>query len=326
MRYFLALDAGGTKTACVLADEERELARVRSGTIKVLRADVELARHNLEQLLSKVVQQSGVDLRSISRTCIGTSGASVPFVTKWIHDNLQSRVSGEVEICGDEVIALDAAFQGGSGVLVIAGTGSNIVGRSLSGQLAGAGGTGPILADEGSGHWIGHQALRRAFRALDERRPTELINDVLRFWKLPRVEDLIGKANATDTPDFSTLTPIVVAAAERGDQVAQEVLQWGGEELARMVLLVMERLVEIDGLSEDNVPGVAFTGSVVKNVLPLRFAMIGALKRKHPTVHILAEAVDPVQGALWRARHAGEQNTALRSPVYSHLDWRAMQL
>ncbi len=302
MQYFLALDAGGTKTDCVLADEERQLVRVQEGTIKVLRADVELARRNLESLLAKVAKESGVDLKCVVQTCIGTSGSSVPFVAKWIHDNLQSRVGGEVELCGDEIIALDAAFHGGSGVLVIAGTGSNIVGRSKSGKLTGAGGTGPVLADEGSGHWIGHQALRHAFRALDERRPSRLLDDVLHFWSLARIEDLIGKANAADAPDFSTLTPLVVAAAENGDQVAQEVLELGGRELARQVLLVIDRIREMDDLTEDAVPSVAFTGSVVKNVHQVRSAMILALKEKYPSVCVLPEAVDPVLGALWRAR------------------------
>lgn len=302
MQYFLAIDAGGTKTDCVLADEERQLVRVQEGTIKVLRADVELAQRNLESLLARVSQESGIDLRSVTRTCLGTSGGSVPFVVKWIRDNLQSRVGGEVELCGDEVIALDAAFHGGSGVLVIAGTGSNIVGRSLSGKLTGAGGTGPVLADEGSGHWIGHQALRHAFRALDERRPSRLIDDVLRFWNLGSVEELIGKANAADAPDFSTLTPLVVAAAEDGDQVAQGVLELGGRELARQVLLVIDHIREMDGLTRDAVPSVAFTGSVVKNVHQVRTAMISALKEKYPSVQVLPQAVDPVMGALWRAR------------------------
>jgi N-acetylglucosamine kinase-like BadF-type ATPase len=37
MSFFLALDAGGTKTDYVLADETRELERVRTGTIKRMR-------------------------------------------------------------------------------------------------------------------------------------------------------------------------------------------------------------------------------------------------------------------------------------------------
>lgn len=302
MRYFLALDAGGTKTTCILADEERELARVQEGTIKILRANPELARRNLELLLTKVSRESGVDLRSITRTCIGTSGASVPYVVQWLQDNLETRVGGELEICGDEVIALDAAFRGGSGVLVIAGTGSNVVGRSSSGELTGAGGTGPALADEGSGHWIGHQSLRRAFRARDERRPCCLIDEVLRYWKLERIEDLIGKANAAVAPDFSTLTPLVVAAAERGDQVAQEVLKFGGEELARLVLLVIDHLREIDGPTKDTVPDVAFIGSVLQNVTLVRTAMVSTIAKKYPTVNVFPEAVDAATGALWRAR------------------------
>lgn len=301
MNYFLALDSGGTKTECVLADEERELARVRAGTIKVLRAEEELAGENLKSLLDQVEQVSGIDLKKVNQTCVGTSGGSVPHVVQWIRDNLKARVGGEIEICGDEVIGLDAAFPGQPGILVIAGTGSNIVGRSASGVLTGAGGTGPALADEGSGHWIGHQALRHAFRALDERRPCILIDEVIRHWELASIEELIGKANTIDT-DFSTLTPIVVSAAEQNDAVAQEVLRLGGVELARYVLLVIRHLREVEDFPEEKVPSVALVGSVAKNVHQVRDAMTAALKERHPFIQVLPGVVDPIQGALWRAR------------------------
>lgn len=302
MRYFLALDAGGTKTECVLADEEREIVRVHDGTIKVLRADVEVARKNLDSLLGKLVAASGVNLKTITATCIGTSGSTVPYVVQFLKENLQARVGGELEICGDEMIALDSAFPGGSGVLVIAGTGSNVVGRSRSGVITHAGGTGPALSDEGSGHWIGHQGLRYAFRALDERQPTTLIDDILKHWNLSSLKDLVGVANSAHVPNFSTLTPVIVDAAERGDLVAQKVLQLGGEELARLVLLVLGHLQEIDGLTGDVVPDVAVTGSVIKNVKQVRNAMVSTLQQKYPSVKVLPEAVDPVLGALWRAR------------------------
>ena len=44
MSFFLALDAGGTKTDYVLADETRELERVRTGTIKRMRTDAATAK------------------------------------------------------------------------------------------------------------------------------------------------------------------------------------------------------------------------------------------------------------------------------------------
>ena len=54
MSFFLAVDAGGTKTDYVLADETRELARVRTGTIKRMRVDAATACRNLESALAEL--------------------------------------------------------------------------------------------------------------------------------------------------------------------------------------------------------------------------------------------------------------------------------
>ena len=73
MSFFLALDAGGTKTDYVLADETRELARVRTGTIKRMRTDAETAAQNLDSALRQLTALSGVPMHSITRTCVGTA-------------------------------------------------------------------------------------------------------------------------------------------------------------------------------------------------------------------------------------------------------------
>ena len=59
------------------------------------------------------------------------------------------------------MIALDAAFQGGPGILQIAGTGSNTIGRAPDGSRESAGGWSSRLGDEGSGYWIGLHSVRR---------------------------------------------------------------------------------------------------------------------------------------------------------------------
>src|ERR1700712_1851809 len=174
MAYFLAVDAGGTKADFLLADETRELARVRTGTIKRMRADAATVQRNLDDALASLTAISGVSMRAITRTCIGTAGESVPLVTDWLHTAFAAAVSGELLLLGDVEIALDAAFHGGPGVLVLAGTGSNVAGRAQNGSLTTAGGWGPALADQGSGHRIGHEALRAIFLAIDEGRSTLL--------------------------------------------------------------------------------------------------------------------------------------------------------
>lgn len=80
MQYFLGVDAGGTKTEFVLGDESRELARVRAGTIKRMKADAATAEENLQTALRELHMATGIALQSITRCCIGTAGESVPLV------------------------------------------------------------------------------------------------------------------------------------------------------------------------------------------------------------------------------------------------------
>ena len=78
MAFFLGLDAGGTKTDYILADEAQELARARNGTIKRLRTDSSTATTNLEQGLAELTAKTGISMQSITRTCIGTAGNPSP--------------------------------------------------------------------------------------------------------------------------------------------------------------------------------------------------------------------------------------------------------
>jgi glucosamine kinase len=302
MPYFLAMDAGGTKTEYVLADDTRVLARVQSETVKLMRTPAEKAAANLEGAFCELEARSGVSLRRIASTCVGTAGNTVPLVTDWLRSELGRRVGGDLLLLGDVEIALDAAFPGKPGILVLAGTGSNAAGRSREGLIFGAGGYGPVLSDQGSGHRIGSQALRAVFIALDEQRPTSLLDAILHYWKLRDADDLISYANTCPASQFSGLARVVLRCAESGDGVAQEVLEKEGKELAYLALLLHRRLLNVDGALWE--PKVAFAGSILQHVHPLREALLKTLFAEIPGLHATPGVVDAVEGALWRARHA----------------------
>lgn len=301
MSYFLAIDAGGTKTDYVLADETRELARVRTGTIKRMRTDENSAARNLDQALAELTRLSGVPMSAIDRTCIGTAGETVRLVTDWLRTAFSTRVAGELILLGDVEIALEAAFKGGPGVLVMAGTGSNVAGRDVTGRLSTAGGWGPALADQGSGHKIGHHALRAMFLALDEGRESQLLPAVMEFWQLGSLDELIGFANQIPSPDFSQLTPLVLRCADAGDEIAQSVFQNEGEDLGYLVRLMMRRLCAVSP-DPSWTPQLAFTGSIIEKIGRLRESLIAAVQAEFPAVDVMEGAVDPLEGALWRAR------------------------
>jgi glucosamine kinase len=311
MAYFLGVDAGGTKTEFLLGDERGELGRVRSGSIKRLRSDAETAARHLEGALAELAALTGVPALAVTRSCVGAAGSTVPLVAGWIREAFGRQVGGDLVLVGDVEIALDAAFQGGRGVLVLAGTGSNVAGRGSArgthpdGSIVTAGGWGPAVADEGSGHFLGIEGVRRALRAIDEERPTLLLEAIQKHWQLTGIDELLERANATTAPDFSQLAPLVVECAAQGDVVAVEVIRRAGEELAALAVLVIKRLRRAEAASGGNsfvVPPVAFAGSILGKVALAREAVIEALRRSYPEIEIRETAVDPVQGALWRAR------------------------
>jgi N-acetylglucosamine kinase-like BadF-type ATPase len=344
MSHFLAIDAGGTKTRCLLADESHVLARATTGTVKLMRVGEEEASLRLQAMLAEAEAAAGVSLGQITRTCFGLAGISSPAVRAWTEKSVAQLVGGELLLCGDEEIALDAAFAGGPGILVVAGTGSNAIGRTDAGQTIGAGGWGPVLGDEGSGTWIGLEAIRAALRAHDRERlsdpdggqtangPTSLLREIERHWKLESLGELVAYANQRGdsghpAPEFASLAPVVARCAEQGDALAAKVLALAGVELAELVALVYRKMTSTtlgapSMTASPGVPGersllvgvrsswvgsaigVAFTGSVLTHISQVRAAMTARLAVSLPMVHVSQTPVDPLEGALWRARQA----------------------
>ena len=299
MTYFLGLDAGGTSTRAALAEDGRVLGRAKNGSIKVMRVSAADAEANLRALLDEVAKSSGVPITNVASTCVGTAGYTVSTVTGWIWQTLGPMLRGDLCVCGDVDIALDAAFPGEAGVLVMAGTGSNTLGRTSKGELVTVGGWGPLLADEGSGHWIGLKALRVAIHETDEHGSSKLLTALAAQWKADTLEQVVEIAHAVPPPDFAALTRTVVEVAAKGDPLAQAVLRSGGRALGEDASLALRKLLALEPVAPRRV---AFTGSVLENIAMVRDAMFAEIEREHPGTQMLSEAVDPVEGALWRAR------------------------
>ena len=298
MAYFVGLDSGGTKTECWLGDETRILGKAKTTTVKLTRVSQEVATARLHELLAEVSQQSGIPLSNVSRTCVGVAGFSIAEVREWAHRVVSEMVSGDVVVCGDEEIALDAAFCGGAGILLIGGTGSAVIGRCADGTRCKAGGWGPGIGDEGSGFWIGREAVRRAFHALDREVPTTLMEAIRTAWGVKDLGQIVAVANAQPGPDLSALTPAVVACAEAGDAVAAAILKDAGAELARQVAVVWDKMRTHGETSV----GVAYTGSVVEKIAAARESMRTRIATDCPGLTVVDGAINAMDGAMWRAR------------------------
>ena len=309
MSYFLAVDAGGTKTDYLLADETRGIAWARSGSIKRMRVSEATAEENLREGLESLATQSGVDLSQVNASCVGAAGSTVPLVSDWLRKAFRQHVGGELVLVEDVEIALDAAFFGGPGVLVLAGTGSNIAGRGSDGVLTTAGGWGPSISDRGSGYSLGHAALQECFLALDEGRETLMMNEILSFWNLPNSDSLVEFANATPRPDMSKLSVLVGPCAAAGDISARRVIEQEAAALAHLASVVIARLRQKHAGVDCEMP-VAFAGSILEHFPEMRKAVADYISESNPDIKMVTDIVSPIEGALWRARlrtrvHAG---------------------
>ena len=298
VQVVMGIDGGGTRTRASIVLGEKVLAHAEEGSIKRLRVGAEVAEANLRALLKEVYAQAGVS--SLAAATCGVASASMPGVTEWITAVFQDNRVERSEVVGDEVIALDAAFQGGPGILQIAGTGSNTIGRAPDGSRESAGGWSSRLGDEGSGYWIGVNSIRRALKAHDREEPTQILKRVGEIWGTQSIDDLVNLGDSTPGPDFAALAPIIYELAEAGDAVAQGVLLQAAADLVDFVLLVRAKLRRKHNIAGE-VP-VAWTGGVVEKMATVREAFFAGLKAAAPEMPVATESVVSLEGAIWRAK------------------------
>jgi N-acetylglucosamine kinase-like BadF-type ATPase len=311
MPYYLAIDGGGTKTRCVLADETTVLAMAMTGGSNLVRLGESQSREALHAVVRQACATAKVPPEKIRSICIGAAGAARPEIAAKIRNIVAELVSeiaaANIEVVGDHVIALEAAFGTGPGVIAIAGTGSIAYGRDAGGNIARAGGWGFAVSDEGSGQWIGRRAISAVLNAYDEGCETALSAMVLQAWRLNTIDELVRQANSTPPPDFPRLFPIVLRAADENDSVARALLAEAGAKLADLVALVVRRL-------GPDAPGfmlpAAMTGSVFRQSSTVREVFCYALQNVLPGIDLRQDLAEPVNGALARARRNVETGLA----------------
>jgi glucosamine kinase len=311
--YYLGIDGGGTKTTCAVGDDSRLLATTTAGPSNIVRVGEKQARESLHQAVRQACAAAGITPAKVAHTCVGGSGAARPELAESVRRILAEVLSSPIDVVGDMEIAVEAAFDTGPGVIVIAGTGSIAYGRNREGMTARAGGWGFAIGDEGSAHWIGREAVSAVLRASDQAaanpqtraafESSPFVAALMKAWGVASVADLARAANSVPPPDFAALFP-AIAASE--DPLARQVLSNAGLELAQIAAVVTRRLFPADEVQ--TIP-VAMIGGVFRHAPRVREIFYNELRRLDPRVEINPRVIEPVEGALRRARRTGSCGT-----------------
>lgn len=242
MRQVIGIDAGGTKTVGLLADEDGTVrSKARGGGANLLvHGELEV-----EKVIFQVIEDLDPEA-PVAALCLGIAGVDRPGEKELISRMLRRLgLRQPVRVVNDAAVALVAGAPAGHGIVVVAGTGSIAYGRSPAGVTARSGGWGYLLGDEGSAFWLGHAALRLGIRAADGRGQATTL-----FERICRKVDVSSAAGLhawfyeqnLSRHRVAELASLVEEAARDGDAASEELLDHGAGHLARAAWAVASQL------------------------------------------------------------------------------------
>lgn len=202
-----------------------------------------------------------------------------------------------VAVVGDVLAAAAAGLAEGPGVLVWSGTGSFAIARGEDGELHRVGGRGYLLGDQGSGYDFVRRAAAAVLLAVDDLGPPTALTAALTGAFGAASPQRLGAVLQRAAPgDVAAKLDVVLATAEAGDAVANEVLHEGVDALAMLATAAMRKAgLDGRGLATAVGGGVLVRAPAIAELLAARLQALGA--RPPRTIAPRAAAL----GAAWLA-------------------------
>lgn len=300
----LGIDGGGTKTRCLVADQEggAPLGEGLAGPSNAQVVGTQQAAANVREAAERALSAAGLARADLAAVCAGFAGVGRPEDQAAMEAALAFFHPARLQVVTDARIALAGALAGRPGVVVISGTGSIAYGIDHRGASFRAGGWGWILGDEGSGYDIGRRAVSAALAGLDGTGPATILQErICSAWGLERLDQVVGRVYGdliAAKGQMAALVPLVLAAAADGDPVAVGLLREAGRSLGLLAAAVVRRMA----LPLSTPPLVAMAGGVLSGVGEVQEAMRAALAEHASAARLVESAGSPADGAILLAR------------------------
>ena len=292
--YVAGVDGGGTRTRVLLLARDGATAGRAEGPAALVRPDRPAAAARVvADTVRRAAEAAGAAL-PLPAVWAGLAGAGRASVRRALEAGLRDgHIARTVRVGTDVQAAFHDAFGAGAGIVVVAGTGSVVLGAAQDGSRLQVGGWGGVMGDEGSGYHIGVSALRAIARAADGRAPpTALTAAVLNRLDLARPRDLPLWAESATKAEIAALAPLAIRTARSGDAAAQTVVQRALDAIADQLSAAIHRLFSS---ASDSPPPVALTGGLIAPDGPLRDELEQLVASAGG--HLLPRAVIPERGA-----------------------------
>lgn len=300
MPFYLGLDVGGTKTFCLAGDDTgKVLGFGRAGAGNYECYGVPAAMEEIRRAVNDALNTAGLTLDQISGIGMGVAGADLPEDYVMLEEELFTPLFGAIPrvFRNDSMGGLRGGTKDPFGIVIACGTGCVCAGVNRAGKETRVGGINEDFGDMVSGSSLGTEGLKAVWRSRDGiTGPTLLTQKFLERANCPDVDTFFREMyyRRLTYEDLQPMAKLVFDAAQEGDPIACDILEWGGKYLAEMVNAVARHL-DMCGDTFD----VVMTGSVFKGVSPVLVDIMTAkIHRECPRARTVRALFEPVVGAL----------------------------
>lgn len=297
--YFVGIDGGGTKSRLMAVDDAGVwYGPYVGGSTNINSNSTETVRSNIQDLVQEFLHKEGKAMDDMAGICIGSAGVDLPQNVHTLERIVVAAgIHCPIKVVNDVELVLESETQGDPGMIVVAGTGSIVYGKGVDQQVIRVGGWGHLVGDEGSGYWIGKEAVCRCLQSADGRRErtilTEMLMQVCQLTSIEEILDVVYDPMG-DKTRIADLSKLVDQASQMEDPVANGIIDEAVQLLYDMVEAGRKRL----DLPEEFL--IVLSGGTVLGSKKLQHGLTNKLKNISSQVRTVSQ--EPCMGAVYLAQ------------------------
>ena len=304
-KFVIGIDGGGTKTHAVIADMEGNvIAEHTAGPSNFQIIGVPKAARTIFSLMKECAVSAECGMNQIHSTVLGLTGAGRTADQNRMADGLKKYAVGKkvklnkVIVESDARIALEGAFKGKPGIILIAGTGSIVFGKDSLGTIHRVGGWGRLLGDEGGGYFLGHLGMIAVVHQLDGRGdPTLLTKLVAKKYGLSDQTSIIREVY-NNAFDVASIAPLVLEAASQNDVICRMIIEQAAIELTKHIRVMTRKLETTENTDVHSKVELSLIGGLMSETSILREIFVKYIEVNYPHVQIIPPMSSPAYGAV----------------------------
>ncbi len=255
----------------------------------------------LFNLLEDCIKNLNCEFDDLISVVLGTAGAGRKDDVERFENHFLSYAKSQkaliknFKVVSDARIALEGAFSGRPGSILISGTGSIMFGKDSKGEIHRVGGFGRFIGDEGSGYSIGKKGLAAVSKFYDGRGILTMLSKLAaNHFKINDSEKLINAVYKNNF-DIAQVAEQVIYAAKKDDEVCKKIVDEETDELIFHITAMKEKL-------KQEIMEIAFIGSIITNDNYFSQMLNKKIKERFKDVIVKEAEHQPVMGAVFLAK------------------------